>query len=242
MKSKKPFVAFVIMVAVQVGLVAATQASAAEYQQAKFKAEVKGVQTFHSVYNHESTETCDPTINDETTETVRFKSLKPVVLTVTKIPNVKDPVITSGVKPLRIGTKAAIKRANNYSVGTVPPTCPDNGGGVTTPTEAPDCGTKTITPWWMTVDYYKADHVELQPEDQAGSDPFERCASGRFPNLLTGESFGKRQSAELPVSEVFDAKIGKLITIGKGTEGIVNSEGYEDTKLDWELSLTRIGK
>jgi hypothetical protein len=42
------------------------------------------------------------------------------------------------------------------------------------------------------------------------------------------------------VKEVFDEKIGKLITIGKGNEGIVWPEGFEKTKIRWELELTRV--
>lgn len=99
-----------------------------------------------------------------------------------------------------------------------------------------------IKPLWLSVDYYKRGHVDLQPEDNGGSNPFEHCGAGKFPFLLSGEWFGKRSSAELPEKEVFDPEIGKLITIGGGNHSIVGPEEHEDTKIRWELSLTRIGK
>ncbi len=95
-------------------------------------------------------------------------------------------------------------------------------------------------PLALSVDYYKTNHVELQPTSNNVADPFQHCGSGKFPYLLNGDSFGKRQDAELPVEEVFDEKIGKLITIGSGTEGIVGPETIDETKIRWELSLTRI--
>lgn len=132
-----------------------------------------------------------------------------------------------------------VARSHRNSATSVPEDCGANGGGVE-PGPGPDCGTKVVSPWWMTVDYYKRDHLELQPEDQAGSDLFERCGSGSFPYLLTGESFGRRQSAWLPEKDVFDEEIGQLITIGRGTESIPAPEGYTDTKIRWDLRLTRI--
>jgi hypothetical protein len=222
-------------------LAAAFSASASAeggYEQARFKAEVKGVQTYVSEYHHTATDRCDTSVDTVSKETARFKSTKPVLLTATHIPGVKELVLTSGDKPLRIPTKGTVTRSHSNSFTPIPEDCGGNGGGVEP--VAPDCGTKVVQPWWMTVDYYKRSHVELQPEDNAGSDLFENCGSGSYPYLLSGESFGRRQSADLPENEVFDEKIGKLITIGKGTESIPMPDGYDETKLRWELSLTRI--
>lgn len=219
---------------------AASIAQAASYEQAEFKAEVKGVQTFQSEYHVESTGPCEPSIDQSTSERIKFRSIRPVKLTITKLPQLREPVITSGQRVLRIPTTGKVTRSNSNSVGSIDPGCPDNGGG-STPTP-PDCGTKTVTPWRMSVDYYKPDHVELQPEDVAGSDLFQNCGSGAYPRLLSGATFGKRQSAELPMKEVFDEKIGKLITIGAGDEFLPFSEGSDETKIRWELSLTRLGK
>ncbi len=113
-----------------------------------------------------------------------------------------------------------------------------NGGG--NPGPGPDCGTRTVKPWLLDLSYYRRDHIQLQAEETYGGDPFERCSHGGFPYLLSGKSFGKRQSAELPVREVFDNKIGKLITIGAGSESLPYPEGYDETMIRWELSLTRI--
>lgn len=225
------------------GLLIAAFASSAHaaggYEQVNFKATVKGVQTFTEEYHHESTDRCDGSIDSSTMETTRFKSTKPVKLTATSIPKVKELVFSSGLKPLRIPTKATVKRSHSYSYGGVAADCPDNGGGVGEVT-APDCGARVIKPLWLSVDYYKPGHIELQPEDNAGSDPFDHCGTGKFPFILSGESFGKRSSAELPEKEVFDEKIGKLITIGGGNHGIVGPEASENTKIRWELSLSRI--
>lgn len=217
----------------------AGSARAAGYEQAKFKAEVKGVQTYASEYGHESTDRCDPAVTSSTREKIVFKSKKPVLLTATHIPGVTDPVVSSGKRALRIPTKAKVRRSHAYSAAPVPEDCSGNGGGVP-PGPGPDCGTKVVQPWWLSVDYFKAGHVELQPEDVAGSDLFERCGSGSWPYLLTGESFGRRQSAELPEDLLFDPKWGKIITIGKGDETLPYPGGYDETKIRWELSLTRI--
>ena len=224
---------------VLVGLAASAGAQAG-YQKAKFKAEVKGVQTYTYEYHHASTNRCDISIDSSTRERIKFASTKPVLLTASRLPGLKEPVLTSGLKPLRIPTKAKITRSHSHSTSPLPPGCPDNGGGVIGDPQTPDCGTKVVKPWWLSVDYYRKDHVELQPEDIAGSDLFERCGNARWPYLLNGESFGKRQSAELPKGELFDPKIGKLITIGSGNHSIVGPESDEDTQIRWELSLTRI--
>lgn len=227
-----------------VGLLAAAfaaNASAFNSTQQKFKAEVKGVQTFTSDYDHASTDTCDPTISNHSKETIRFASTKPVVVTFTRIPGVKDPVITAGRNGLRLPTKARITRSHSYSASSVDPeVCGDNGGGVVGGPEQPDCGTKVVNPWWLSFDYVRKDKVALQPEDAAGSDLFQRCGTGMYPRLIDADSFGKSQVADLPVKEVFDPKIGKLITIGRGNELIAYPEGGDETHLRWELSLTRI--
>ena len=209
-----------------------------KYKTASFKAEVKGVQTYTHAYDHTATDRCDMTVHDLSRETVRFASMRPVRLTATHIPGVKGLVLTSGTKPLRFPTKATVKRSNDHSYTPIPEDCSGNGGGGHV--DPPDCGTKTVKPFWLSVDYYKPGHVELQPEDQAGGSPFERCGSGMFPYMLTGESFGKRQSADLPENEVFNDEYGQIITIGKGNHSIVSPEGYDETKIRWEIDLKRI--
>lgn len=218
----------------------ATSASAFNSTQQKFKAEIKGVQTFSSDYDHASSDVCDPTINSHTKETIRFASTKPLVVTFTRLPGVKHPIISAGRRGLRLPTKGKIKRSHSYSASQVPEDCGDNGGGVENPTP-PDCGTRTVTPWYMSFDYVRKDKVGLTPEDVAGSDLFENCGSGKYPYLLGTTSFGKSQLADLPVKEVFDREIGKLITIGRGDEDLPTPEGGDTTNLRWELSLTRIG-
>ena len=213
-------------------------ASAAQYRQASFKAEVKGVQTYVDEYHHASTDRCDMTVDSVSNEKIAFKSKKPVKLTATDLPGVKELVLTSGTKPLRFPTKANITRNHSNSYTPIPEDCGGNGGGVEP--RPLDCGTRTISPWWLSADYYKRGHIELQPEDIAGNAPFENCGSGEFPYLMNGENFGKRSSAELPEKEVFDEEIGKIITIGKGSQYLPLIEGYTETKIRWELSLTRI--
>lgn len=221
-------------------LALAGEASAMTFKQATFKATIKGVQTYEYSYDHASTDRCDPSINTHDTEKVVFKSTKPVKLTASQAGR-SEPFFISGTKALRFPTKGTIDRKNSNSVSSVPEDCSGNGGGVG-PGPPPDCGRRVVKPWWMTVDYYRRDHIELQPEDNAGRAPFENCGGGAFPYLLSGESFGRRSSAELPAKELFDPKIGKLITIGAGDEFIPMPEGHTETKIRWELSLTRVGE
>ncbi len=218
---------------------AASANAAGKYKQAHFKAEVKGVQTYVDEYHHVATDRCDSTVDSVSREKIRFESRKPVLLTATDLPGLKELVLTGGTdKPLRFPTKAKVTRSHSNSYTPVPEDCGGNGGGsIPTP---PDCGTRTIDPWWLSADYYKPGHIELQPEDIGSSSPFKNCGSGQFPYLMNGEVFGKRSDAELPEDEVFDEKIGKIITIGKGNEYLPMPEGYSETKIRWELSLTRI--
>jgi hypothetical protein len=215
-----------------------------KYKTAEFKATIKGTQKYTDKYDHESQDRCDPSVHALTQETIRFASKKPVRITFTKIPGVKGLVVTSGDKPLRIPTTAKVTRSHETSYSAPPGSedeCGANGGGVPEgPEQLPDCGTKTVTPFWMTVDFYKRGHLELQPEDQAGSDLFERCGSGMYPEILTGVSFGKRQDAELDDKEIFNPDYGQLITIGKGNEFLAVPDGYQETKLNWDINLKRI--
>lgn len=230
-----------LAVALAAGLLvfAATASAAGKYKQAHFKAEVKGVQTYLDEFHHTSTDRCDMNVDSVTNERIKFQSRKPVPLTATKIPGLKGLMLTSGTdKPLRFPTKASIKRSHSNSYSPIPEDCGGNGGGVIP--RPPDCGTRTVNPWWLTVDYYAKNRIELQPEDNAGSDLFEQCGSGKWPYLLSGETFGKRSSADLPPGEVFNEEYGKIITIGKGNEMIAYPDGYTETKVKWELSLTRI--
>ncbi len=118
----------------------AANASAFNSTQQKFKAEIKGVQTFTSDYDHAATDLCDPTISSHSKESVKFASTKPVTITFTRIPGVKYPVITGGKKALKLPTKAKITRSNSHSASSVPAECGDNGGGVPGGPTPPDCG------------------------------------------------------------------------------------------------------
>ncbi len=209
------------------------------YEQANFKVSLKGVQKVEHAYEHKSTGPCDIDISETGGETLRFKSTKAVKMTATKLPGNADPVFISKDAMVRMPVKATITRSQDTTAGSPAPGCPDNGGGGT-PGPGPDCGTKVIKPWWLGFDYWKRDRIELMPEDVAGGDPFERCGGGGFPYLLQGQTFGKRPSADLPVEELFDPKIGKLITIGAGNHKVVGPEFWEDRDIRWELTLKRI--
>lgn len=210
------------------------------YEQATFKVSLKGTQTVEHAYDHTATDPCDIDISESGGETLRFKSTKAVKMTATKMSGLDHPIFMTGKSMARIPVKATITRSNDVSAGTPAPGCPDNGGG-STPGPGPDCGTKVIKPWWLGFDYWKKDRIELMPEDVAGGDPFERCGGWGFPYLLQGATFGKRPSADLPVDELFDPKIGKLITIGRGNHNTVDPEGWEKRGIRWELTLKRIG-
>ena len=219
----------------------ASSAGAAQggYDQANFKDEIKGVQTYLDEYHRASTDRCESQIDSVENEKVTFKSKKPVLFTATRIPEVKGLVLTSGDKPLRFPVKATVNRSNSHSATPLPLDCAANGGGAT-PTP-PDCGKRTIGSWKLGVDYYKRSRLELIPEDyDQGTDLYANCGNGYFPQVLPGTTFGKSTSAELPEDEVFNEKYGKIITIGQGDESIVYPDGFWETKLRWELSITRI--
>ena len=234
--------AAVLAIALMAVALCASASAAGGYQQATFKAEVKGTQSYKAEYHHESRNPCDVAIDDVNTETAKFKSTKPLLITFTKVPGMKEPLISAGKKPVMFPTKATVKRAASHVVGPIAGDCEDNGGGAE-PGPGPDCGTKVVAPFNLDVGYFKPEHVELISNQDSDTDPFENCSGGKFPFLLSGDRFGKRSSAELPTEEVFDEKIGKLITIGKGTEFLPYGESnFEETNIRWELSLTRVQK
>jgi len=238
-KTQLGLAALLALASLAFSVASANAAGNGGYKQANFRAEIKGVQTFHDEYHHASTERCDPQIDSVEDETLRFKSKKPILFTATHIPEVKGLVLTSGDKPLRFPVKASVTRSNSHSASHLPLDCGDNGGGAE-PTP-PDCGKRTIGSWKLGLDYYKRSRLELTPEDyDQGADLYVNCGSGMFPNLLPGTTFGKSTAAELPEDEVFNEKFGKIITIGDGDEFLPTPEGFSETKIRWELSITRI--
>ena len=133
----------------------AANASAFNSTQQKFKAEIKGVQTFTSDYDHAATDLCDPAISSHSKESVRFASTKPVTITFTRIPGVKVP----GHLRRQEGPEAADEGEDHpleqplgqQHARRVRRERRRRPGGPT----PPDCGTRTITPWNMTFDYVR---------------------------------------------------------------------------------------
>ena len=85
------------------------------------------------------------------------------------------------------------------------------------------------------------DNLEFRAEPI--DDPFANCPSGghAFPTLV-GTQEGAPMRAELPRSELFDRKLGKIIVIARGQESETVGEHTYLTKVRWVVTFERKGK
>ena len=85
-------------------------------------------------------------IDSSRTRRIKFKSKKPVLLTATRLPGVKDPVLTSGTKALRFPTKANITRSHSQLRHTA---CPTTAAATAAASSRPrrTAGRGRSTPW-----------------------------------------------------------------------------------------------
>lgn len=213
------------------------------FKMSKFKVEVKGWQKMVQQHSHQSENECDGDDFTSGSETVNFKSMKPVVVTAYYSPGLDNPEFFAG-KQLGIPTKAKITRSYTPRRPTsFPIHCGANGGGVDNVT-LPDCGTKTVNPFKVNLQYAreKRNGLLLSSESTTG-DPYEQCAGAgiaSFPWLIVEDSKGKYIHAELSQAELFDPKFGKWISIAEGTRKTYGRDSWVKTTVHWEVSFTRL--
>lgn len=219
------------------GGAAGAQGAKGEYETAKFKLSVKGKQTTTEKSFHDPINDCDIRNYSTGKEVVRF-STKPVKATVVSGPGMKTPIVAYGKGKIGMAATAKVNRSFNPAIsGPAGRDCGDNGGGGEP--LPPDCGTRTVKPWQIQLDWPRRQRVGLEAgwvDDQL----YKNCPGGAFPDLITQNTLSGPIDSELPDSELFDEKIGKLIVIGKGEQSFLLHDYDETTKLRWEITLKRI--
>jgi len=231
-------------VAAAVATLGATSAAADKPPQndwAKFKVTVKGTQSSKYSAHWDAETQCDVSDYSTSGETVKFRSRKPVILTAFDA-GTGAPLLVNNETGSRIPMKATIDRFHDSNI--TPPTspdCEDNGGGVETGATPPDCGTKSAK-WTFDIGYVDEKRDLLGFESTEGTDPFQNCSAGldSFPNLIETDGRANVIGTELPPSELFDEKLGKLILIGKGRRTDAGMTYTALTDVRWEITLKRL--
>lgn len=217
----------------------------ASYPEAKFKVEVKGVQTTYYQRTHASLATCDNDDYSSGDEKVVFETTKPYILQAVRIPGIKEPQILIG-RSVTLAARAKVTRRYTQRISQTPDDCGGTGGAQVTP---PDCGTKVVPKWKLELKYADTGRDRLELSDYLGHDPFRNCSSPAdmgFPFLVTAPTpsrKGKPATAELPASDLFDPKYRKWISIADSKFTQEDPGEYRaQTKVHWEVSFTRLGK
>ncbi len=232
--------------AIAVAGAAAAPAGAATYgngfQVAKFKIEIKGYQ--NAVWHHtkEADGECDVGDHSFGRERVTFHTTKPVYITATHMPGEFNPQLFGG-RQLGIPTVAKVRRS--FTSAITPPAvgCEENGGGAEE--TRPDCGTKTVRPWKLELQYAREKKSALLLSGNGDQDPFASCPGNSvegFPWLLVEKS-GFRSKyiyADLSQDELFDPKYQKWISIADGSAKDSGSTWWSKTDVHWEVSFTRL--
>jgi hypothetical protein len=214
------------------------------FKLSKFKVEIKGWQKTVLQHHKQAENECDFDDFSSGSEKVTFATPKPIYLTASYMKGQQNPSFFA-TKQVAIPTKAVIKRSYSPRIHGPAVPCEENGGGVDT-TYQPDCGTKTVNPYEVQLQYAESKKNALLLSGYYGDDPFERCSgaggSMNFPNLLV-EKNGKRGNfiyAELSQDELFDPQFQKWISIAEGTRKETYGTSWAKTTVHWEVSFTRL--
>ncbi|HVY97066.1 MAG TPA: hypothetical protein VHA54_08920 [Solirubrobacterales bacterium] len=211
------------------------------FQVARFKVEVKGVQTTVQQHTKEAVDECDTDDHSSGSERVVFATTKPIVITATYMPGQENPEFFAG-RQLGIPTKAKVKRSWTSRISQSR-ACEDNGGGVENATKL-DCGTKTVQPYVVKLQYSRERKSGLLLSGSGEGDPFQECpgaATMGFPWLLVeGNGSGNYILADLSQKELFDPKFQKWISIAEGERKSTSATYWMKTHVRWEVSFTRL--
>ena len=215
------------------------------FKLARFKVEVKGWQTNVQQSHHLAENECDVDDFSSGSERIVFRSIKPMVIQAYYFKGQDNPEFFSGNR-LAIPTKATVKRSYTPRIGSSPDHCAVSEGDGSGAAQAPDCGTKTVSPYPVKLEYASTpgDRNKMLLTDYSSQgDPFERCPGGgpgSFPLLITENTKGKAIGAELSQKELFDPQFRKWISIARGTQKVRSGDWWAESKIKWEVSFTRL--
>lgn len=212
------------------------------FQVAKFKIEIEGTQnsTYHR--NVEAEDECGVSDHSFGREKVSFHTTKPIYITATHMPGEFNPQMFGG---RQLGIPATAKVQRSYTPVISPPAvpCEENGGGAEA--TKPDCGTRTVKPWKINLQYASDKKNALLLSGLSEGDPYVNCpadGTANFPQLLVEESGhqGKYIYAEVSQDELFDPKFQKWIAIGHGSSKDSGSTWWSSTEITYSVSFTRL--
>lgn len=220
----------------------------ANYEQETFRVTVKGWTKSVDQNSHAGgADDCDVYDYSSGSERVNFRSVLPRLVTAVDVPGQKQPLIywklsNGAIRLPSLPVAASVTRSFTRRIGTPPMWCNGTGGGQTL---AEDCGTRKNLSWDfnLSYDYASRDSIVLMPGIGGRKDPFANCrnpGAGAFPFIPESTTAGKRISAELPKSELFDRSIGKIITIARGKWRHKITDYFSETEQRWEISLVRV--
>ncbi len=109
----------------------------------------------------------------------------------------------------------------------------------------PDCGTSTVRPWKLDLQYARDKKNALLLSGSGEGDPYVNCPGNSvagFPWLLVEDSGhqGKYIYAEVSQDELFDPKFQKWIAIGHGSAKDLGSTWWSKTEITYSVSFTRL--
>ena len=202
-----------------------------KYEQATFKAEIKGVQTYANEYHHASTGPCDPrSTGSRTRGEVREQEARHVHDT--KIPELK------GRRDVRHEAPAVPDEGEDQpSTATPHPDprdCGGNGGGV-------PAGRPTAARRRSAVDVRRLLQARAHRAPAGGQrrgDPYENCGSGSS-RCCSRQCSASARPPSCPGGGVQQG-VRKDHHDRRRRRGFVWPEGFSETKVRWELSLTRV--
>jgi hypothetical protein len=214
------------------------------YKSAKFRIEVKGWAKTVQQHTHLAEDECDISNFSSGTETLMFRTKKPLVVTAYKFPGLDNPEFFAG-RRLGIPTRAIVNRSfTNRVSGPAGQDCGDNGGGAE-PTP-PDCGRRVKNPWKLQLGFIKRNLLGLSYEGGM-LDPYNNCAGAGWPQSFP--HFPERKGlygkggplgAQLSQAELFDRRFRKWISIARGVYKTRNEDYWSTTRVRWEVSFTRL--
>ena len=212
------------------------------FQVSKFKVEVKGYSTTTWHRNYEAADECDVSDHSFGREKLTFRSARPVTITATHMRGEFNPQLFGG-RQLGIPTVAKVQRSFTPAITGPAAECEENGGGAE-PT-VPDCGTRTVSPWKLNLQYAREKKSALLLSGGDGEDPFANCPGNgveSYPWLLVEKSghTGKYIYADLSQDELFDPNYRKWISIANGSAKNSGEDWWSKTDIHWDVSFTRM--
>jgi hypothetical protein len=236
--------AFCAAIAIVAAFTAQAQAASAGngFQTAKFKIEIEGTQT--AIYHRtlEAADECSTSDHSFGREKVTFHTTKPIYITTYHMPGEFNPQMF-GSGQLGIPTTAKVQRSFTPVITGPAKVCEENGGGAE-PTK-PDCGTRTVKPWTLELQYARDKKNALLLSGSGDGDPYVNCPGNSvagFPWLLVEGSGhqGKYIYAEVTQDELFDPNFQKWIAIGHGSAKDRGSPWWSKTEITYSISFTRL--